>query len=90
MPRSTPARLMAIVFALFASSPAHAHLGHVGELAGHSHLAGVAAGVAAAALAGLAAWLSSREKRAKEAEQAKGQDAPEGESAADDATPEAV
>jgi hypothetical protein len=38
------------------TTPAKAHLGHMGELAGHGHLAGVAAiGVAAAIAAALAA-----------------------------------
>lgn len=38
------------------ATPANAHLGHVGELAGHGHLAGIAAlGAAAAIAAALAA-----------------------------------
>lgn len=32
---------------------AHAHLGHVGELAGHAHVIGIGALVAAAAIAAL-------------------------------------
>ena len=52
-------RLFAILFTL-AATPAHAHLGHVGELAGHGHWIGLGALGAAA----LAAWLSGKGKRA--------------------------
>ncbi|WP_075998140.1 DUF6732 family protein [Salaquimonas pukyongi] len=44
---------------------AHAHLGHVGELAGHSHWVAVGAAVGAAAIA---AWLGKRKLDAEEAE----------------------
>lgn len=43
------ATLLATVFA----NPAFAHVGHLGELAGHSHVIALGAGVAAAVLAGL-------------------------------------
>ena len=44
---------------------AHAHLGHVGELAGHSHWVAVGAAVTAAAIA---AWLGKRKLDAEDAE----------------------
>lgn len=45
-------RFLSIITALFAlTHPAYAHVGHVGELAGHAHWLGIAAGVAAAAIA---------------------------------------
>ena len=46
---------------------AHAHLGHVGELAGHGHLIGIAAGVAAAVLAALIAKNHLSDKEDEEA-----------------------
>jgi len=42
---------------------AMAHVGHVGELAGHSHWVGVAAVVGAAAVAAIAAKLRKRGER---------------------------
>jgi hypothetical protein len=42
---------LAVFLALFAATPAYAHLGHVGEVAGHSHWIGLAAASAAAAIA---------------------------------------
>ena len=44
---------------------AHAHLGHVGELAGHSHWVAVGAAATAAAIA---AWLGKRKLDAEDAE----------------------
>lgn len=45
-------RTLSIIIALFAFiHPAYAHVGHVGELAGHAHWVGLAAGVAVAAIA---------------------------------------
>uniref|UniRef100_UPI0031BA0506 DUF6732 family protein n=1 Tax=Oricola nitratireducens TaxID=2775868 RepID=UPI0031BA0506 len=44
-------RLPALTAFLLIASPAYAHFGHVGELAGHSHWIGLAAGAAAAAIA---------------------------------------
>jgi len=37
------------------STPAFAHIGHVGEVAGHTHIIAIGATIAAAALAGLVA-----------------------------------
>lgn len=49
---------MRTLFFLFASAlPASAHLGHVGEVAGHSHWIAVGAGVAIAAIG---AWIGKR------------------------------
>ncbi len=46
--------LLQILFIVAFSSPALAHMGHVGELAGHSHVLGwgllIGAGIAAAAI----------------------------------------
>jgi len=39
-------------------SPSHAHFGHLGDLAGHSHWIGLGAVVVAGALAGLVGKLS--------------------------------
>lgn len=44
-----------VVFAAMGVSNAHAHLGHVGELAGHSHWIGIGAIVVAGAIAVAAA-----------------------------------
>lgn len=42
-------RLLSITLAIFLPLTAHAHVGHLGELAGHDHLvAGVAIGIAIA------------------------------------------
>ncbi len=48
--------ILAAIAALFSMhASAHAHLGHLGELAGHSHWIGVGAVAAAAAIAVLVA-----------------------------------
>lgn len=61
---------------------AMAHVGHVGELAGHSHWVGVAAVVGAAAVAAIAAKLRKRgERDGQEAES----EAEGGEQTAEDA-----
>ena len=50
--------------------PANAHLGHMGELAGHGHIAGIAAiGAAAAIAAALAARKLKKKARQKAAEE---------------------
>ena len=52
------------------ATPAHAHLGHMGELAGHGHLAGIAAiGAAAAIAAALAARKLKKKAKQKTAEE---------------------
>ncbi len=55
-----------VAFIMPATS-AHAHWGHVGELAGHGHIVGIAALAGAAALA--AALAAARGKRAEENEE---------------------
>ena len=45
---------------------AHAHMGHVGELAGHSHWVGIAAVLGAAAIAALAAKAAKGKEPAKD------------------------
>ncbi|QKV17400.1 DUF6732 family protein [Oricola thermophila] len=47
----TAIRVPAFGAFLLISSPAHAHFGHVGEVAGHSHWIGLAAAGAATAIA---------------------------------------
>ena len=48
-----PKTLYALILtpSVFAAFPAHAHWGHVGELAGHGHLIAIGAAAAAAAIA---------------------------------------
>ncbi|MGI9401113.1 MAG: DUF6732 family protein [Rhizobiaceae bacterium] len=55
----------AIALLINMSSIAHAHLGHLGELAGHSHWVGLAAIATAAALAKLALRPRSEESEAE-------------------------
>lgn len=52
--------ILFIVCTFVLASPAFAHIGHVGELAGHGHIIAIGATIAASALAGLVA------KRAKD------------------------
>ena len=42
-----------VFLAAFIATPAHAHLGHLGEVAGHGHWIGLGALAGAAILAGL-------------------------------------
>lgn len=65
---------------------ATAHVGHIGELAGHSHWVGAAALAGAVALAGLLAIKGKKKKAAKEKQQPDaapdaGKDTAEGETA---------
>ncbi len=55
---------------LISASTAHAHVGHVGELAGHAHWVGIAAALGAAALAALAAKAGKAEDKADEEQDA--------------------
>ena len=50
-----------VIYSLL-SAPAFAHLGHLGEFAGHSHVAGALLGGLAAGLAGILAAHSKRSK----------------------------
>ena len=73
--------------ALLSAAPAHAHLGHIGEVAGHDHILALAAGAAAAALAALAAYRAARDKRSKSAADAPDETADEtGDAAAPETT----
>ena len=47
--------ILFIVCTFVLASPAFAHLGHVGELAGHGHIIAIGATIAVAVLAGLIA-----------------------------------
>ncbi|MCB1438520.1 MAG: hypothetical protein H6888_02685 [Nitratireductor sp.] len=67
--------MRALVFAipLLIPATAHAHLGHVGELAGHSHWLAIGAGVSAAAIAALLAKARGRkDETSGEAEETTG------------------
>ena len=67
---------------VFLPSAAHAHMGHVGELAGHSHWVGVAAVLGAAAIAALAAKARKRAERSEDgAAEEEAEEQPEGGSA---------
>lgn len=59
-----------IATAACAPAAAHAHLGHLGEVAGHSHWAGVAALAGAAVLAGIVALKGRRKRDAEPADEA--------------------
>ncbi|NVK33861.1 MAG: hypothetical protein HWE23_05225 [Rhodobacteraceae bacterium] len=50
------------------SGSAFAHVGHIGELAGHSHWAGAAALAGAAAIAGLLALRGKKKKNREESD----------------------
>ena len=53
-------RTFVIFSGVLSASPAYAHLGHVGELAGHAHWVGLGAVVVAGALAGvIGKWTES-------------------------------
>ena len=56
------------------ATPASAHLGHLGELAGHGHLAGVAALGTAAAIAAALAARKLRQKAGQKAGQTETQE----------------
>ncbi len=62
-------------------SIAHAHVGHLGELAGHSHWAGAAAIAGAALLAGIVALKDRKKKDRKEEPEAGAETAGEAEAA---------
>lgn len=72
--------LAATLLFILSISSAQAHIGHVGELAGHAHWVGVAALVGAAALAALAAKAKKDAKAEAEAEEGatETEDHPEG------------
>jgi hypothetical protein len=53
-------RLFVLLTGFVLSSPAYAHLGHVGELAGHAHWVGLGAVIVAGALAAAIGKLTDR------------------------------
>lgn len=55
----------AALFPAFVPPAANAHVGHVGDLAGHSHWAGIAAIAGAAVLAGIVALKAKRKRQAE-------------------------
>jgi hypothetical protein len=73
--RVFPATIISILSASFMATgagPARAHLGHVGELAGHGHWVGVAAlGTAVAVAAALAARKRRQAKPSRNKQKAK-------------------
>lgn len=54
-------RTLMTVMALFLTSPAFAHLGHVGEVAGHAHWVGIGAVIVAGALAAAIGKLAQKD-----------------------------
>ncbi|MEX3009932.1 DUF6732 family protein [Hoeflea sp. TYP-13] len=67
---------------LCSASAAHAHGGHVGELAGHAHWVGIAATLGAAALAALAAKAGKRKDKADDEQSADAESEEQAEGAA--------
>ena len=61
--------------------PAYAHVGHLGELAGHSHWIGLGAVVVAGALAGIVGKLSDKNTESDDAENSEEDEIIEGEPA---------
>lgn len=71
-------RALTITSCLLFAGPALAHVGHLGEYAGHDHwVAGAAIGVAAA----ITLWTALKGKKAKETETAAKDDEPESDDA---------
>ncbi len=69
-----PQRAIAALPLVLAVAPASAHLGHVGEAAGHSHWIGLAALAGAAAIA---AWIAKQKGDAEAAEAEEAENAEE-------------
>ncbi len=67
--------LLTLLAAPLAPGSAQAHIGHIGELAGHGHLLGIGALAAAAALAAALARARKRDREAEEeaADEAEGE-----------------
>ena len=64
--------LLAGLAAAFLPTSAFAHVGHLGELAGHSHWVGAAALAGAALVAGLVALKGRKNKESDEAQDVEG------------------
>lgn len=78
MKLSFPPVIYATGIAAAAPLPAFAHGGHLGDLAGHSHWAGLAAVLGAAVLGAAAAKLRKRQRARADAE-TDGSEPPQGE-----------
>ncbi len=61
-------RTLAATFLLASPVPAFAHMGHLGEVAGHSHWIGLAAALGAAAIAALAQKAGKKKKSEDESD----------------------
>ncbi|MEO4041643.1 DUF6732 family protein [Hoeflea sp. CAU 1731] len=61
-------RTLAAAFLLASPVPAFAHMGHLGEVAGHSHWIGLAAALGAAAIAALAHKAGKKKKSENESD----------------------
>lgn len=61
-------RVIAAALLLLLGDPAAAHIGHIGEVAGHDHLTGLAALAGAAALVAAAAIAKARRKAKEDPE----------------------
>ncbi|MEM7067276.1 MAG: DUF6732 family protein [Pseudomonadota bacterium] len=72
---------LTIVISVFGIHSAYAHVGHVGELAGHAHWIGVGALVAAAALAAILAKTKKQKSGDEETEVSSEEGELEGETA---------
>ncbi|MFZ2102464.1 MAG: DUF6732 family protein [Oricola sp.] len=74
-------RLPALAPLLLVAEPAHAHFGHVGELASHSHWIGVAAAAGAAAIAAAMTVRGKKKDAEAKPDDAQAEDAPQGDDA---------
>ncbi|MEO0329921.1 MAG: DUF6732 family protein [Pseudomonadota bacterium] len=70
--------LVTLLIFLNSSLTANAHVGHLGELAGHAHWVGAGAVIVAGAIA---AWLGTRKKDDQEISEEADDEAPDGETA---------
>lgn len=70
-------RLFVLLTSFVLSSPAFAHLGHVGELAGHAHWVGIGAVVVAGVLAGAIGKFTEKDSNEESEEEIElGEEAP--------------
>ncbi len=66
-----------VIMAVFFATPVYAHLGHVGELAGHAHWVGLGAVIVAGALAVAIGKLTDKEDEEETEEEIElGEEAP--------------
>ena len=74
-------RIIFLLPSFLAAVPAHAHLGHIGELAGHAHWVGLGATVVAGILAAAVGMMAEPDESdevsdGEEAEDSSGQEVP--------------